>query len=259
MFVPKMIASAYNRITSKSNKKNTIDIIPDELIKKIFSNFDLNVLGVLPKVCSKWNKLANCPLLLKTVIYYKVATVCFEQRSAAIFDTLRLDIGSIMKSNKTYRLIYEPPLTIKELGEHLKKYFPNEEGYYFIEDRVRKLYGEKIFQGGWRLVGDVIPESRSLTYEQQQDILRELGKKANAIYEAPDLSTAILDVLVKAGVFTSGTPTFIPDMICSNCKESIQKKIGIAHVNVGVDKKGVMVVSDHMPSYHVGIQPVRKL
>ncbi|CDR33610.1 F-box protein [Criblamydia sequanensis] len=203
-------------LTINSNNNNRpsyealdpVSFLPDELVMAIFSCLNLSSLGTIGAISKSWKLLAEDPALWKNAIYREIAftndiwakvfgeeVVKDEDRKEEyssfpwkdfISDCRKFKSLFPEKNAKEFLMIVRLPktlngqLNLKNLGELSKKCFKDSEtGYNFIWPTAMEEFGEKsIDKSVWVIMTkDVLPGSRSKSYIEQQEMVRELAEK----------------------------------------------------------------------------------
>jgi len=169
-----------------STKQDPFSSLPDELVLKIFSYFDLATLGRICLVSKKWKQIACDETLWKKANVYDKAIsnrkwaqwfgeeVVKDEDLEEEWKSLPWNIAGILESCcpifpgkrviDTHMLVRIPKtlnggLTLKSLGELAKKYFSNSNtGYRFIFPAIVEEQGDKsIDKSRWVLMTTSFP------------------------------------------------------------------------------------------------------
>jgi F-box domain/Ring finger domain len=226
--------------------------LPHELVLKVFSHLNLATHGKSRLVSKGWNQFLAEPTLWKIVIYREIAfgndkwaqrfgkDVVKDEDSKEEFSSFPLNdfiadckkFKSIFpeKNAKDSLMLVRLPktlngqLTLKSLGELVKKYFSDSNTCYrFIWPGIVDELGDKsIDKSRWVLMTkDVLPGSRNKSYGEQQKIVAELAKKSLISYEVPDTlesAACILSQYFDSNIhfFNDGPYTY------TRCKDKVQ-------------------------------------
>jgi hypothetical protein len=262
--------------------KDPCMIIPAEVVvHHVFSYLNLHELGVSKSVSKIWNKYASTPILWQSAVYREIA---FSSKNWAQWDadlvkdvnmrqemlSLPTNIAEELRRSafpgksirETHVLVRMPKgLTIKKLGELAKKYFPsNTDGYRYIWSAIVDELGDKpADESIWLLMTkDVLPESRSKSYDQQKNIINELAKTTGVPYQVPTTLEAATCILAeysrsKNRLFSDSPWTY------TRCQENVQ---GYQIVVGGFAPAGLDVHDDaHNDNYgydDIGVAALRK-
>ncbi len=227
-------------------KHDPANILPDELVLEVFSRLTLATLGAICSISKEWERLASDPILLKKTIYREIAfgNAKWAQYFGkdAIKDEDNKDEWSSLpwkdfiedckkfkslfpekQAKDTLMLVRLPKtlngeLTLKNLGELIKKHFPKSDTNLSIPSIiVDKLKDKSIDKSRWVLMTtDVLPESRKKDYNEQQRIVAELVN-----YEVPEIltsATCILSQYIHSQIrlFSDNPLTY------TRCKEKVE-------------------------------------
>ena len=262
-----------------------VKIFPHELIYEIFTHFNLATLGTVCCVNNAWQQLGNKPNLWKIAIYKEIAfgndkwAQCFgsdivkDEVSGEDFDSLpfRDFISDVQKFKRIFpeknakdilMLVRLPKtlnggLTLKNLGQLAKKYFPNSnEGYAYIWEDIIKEKGDNLIdKSRWVLMTkDVLPGSRNKSFDDQQKLVADLAKKFLVNYQVPELLESTACILSQ--YFSSYKRLFndIPSTY-TRCMDNIQ---GYRLVVGGFSPNGLDIVCHIRAHSEIGIAALRK-
>jgi hypothetical protein len=223
--------------------------LPDELILEIFSHLNLASLGKISLVCKGWKRLGCDPILWKTVIYRDVAfgndkwarafgkEVVKDEDNREEFSSLPWN--EFIADCKTFKCLFPEKnakdrlmlvrlpktlngaLTLRNLGELAKKYFPyNYRGYGYIWFGIANALDDNpMDKSRWVLMTrDVLSGSKEKCYEDQLLSIAALAEKSLMCYEVPGLVESTACILSqyfmdsKTRLFSDNPWTF------TNCK-----------------------------------------
>jgi len=285
LLVNQSVGNSYSCEDFNETKQDPIEILPDELVLKVFSHLNLATLGTICCVSKQWKQLANDPILWKIVIYREIAfgndkwAQCFgtdvvkgednrEEFSSLPSDDFIADCKKFKnifpeKNAKDSLMLVRLPkalnggLTLKSLGELAKKYFSeSDSGYRFIwSDIVQELGDKSIDKSRWVLMTtDVLPGSRNKSYAEQQKMVADLAEKSPISYEVPETLESAACILSQ--YFGSKTRLFSDNpWTYTRCKEKVRDYQtvvgGFAPAGLGVD-------DDTYAYVHIGVAALRK-
>lgn len=266
--------------------QNFIKAIPTEIIKEIFLFLNLPDLEIVRRVCRSWKEIASHPILQKHVIYRDIAfsnakwAKCFGDTVVKDEDSKEeyasLPVKDFIESCRNIKKIFPEKaaldslmlvrlpktlnggLTINNLGELAKKYFPNSDtGYYFIwQPIVDQLGNRSIDQSRWVLMTkDVLPGSRSKDYVTQQAIVTSLAGQALIGYEIPEVLPAAACILAQhfadseTRLFSDSPRTY------TRCQENVQ---GLQLTVGGFVRTGLFIITLACVPDSLGIAAMRK-
>ncbi len=227
-------------INEEFNKTVSINLLPSELILKIFSSLNLAALGVAGLVCKQWDKSASNPNVQKIVIHNDIAfgkknwEQCFgdnslkDENSEEEFSSLPDTIGDILKSpchafpgkkvKDTHMLVWIPktineqPLSLYSLGKLADSYFPyRARGCGFIccvrficSPILNEQLLQSIEKSHWVLMTkDLLQGSLDKNYADQQAMVADLAKRALIDYRVPEGLEAAACMLTRIMKFKS--------------------------------------------------------
>ena len=266
-----------------STKQDPFSSLPDELVLKIFSYFDLTTLGRICLVSKKWKQIACDETLWKKANVYDKAIsnrkwaqwfgeeVVKDEDLEEEWKSLPWNIAGILESCcpifpgkrviDTHMLVRIPKtlnggLTLKSLGELAKKYFSNSNtGYRFIFPAIVEEQGDKsIDKSRWVLMTkDVLPGSGNKSSGEQQKIIADLAEKSLISYEVPEALESAASILSQ--YFDSNTRLFNDNpWIYTRCKEKIQD----SQIVIGGFTPAGFAVSLNYDDDNVGAATLRK-
>lgn len=266
------VGNSYSCENFNETKQDPIEILPDELVLKVFSHLNLASLGTICCVSKAWKRLANDPILWKIFIYREIAfgndkwaqffgpEVVKNEDNREEFSSLPSDdfIADCKKFKSIFpernvkdilMLVRLPKtlnggLTLKSLGELAKKYFSaSDTGYRFICADIIQEQGDKsINKSQWVLMTkDVLPGSRNKSYGEQQKIVADLAEKSLISYEVPKTLKAVACILSQyfgsnIRLFSDSPRTYI------HCQEKVK---GYQVVVGGFSPAGLYVSDDY--------------
>ena len=279
----KIIYKLFNMIWG--SKAEDEPYLPNDMLKKIFSEADIQGLGTIACFNKNCNKLAS-PILRKKIYdeicfnpahwnkYCGDGTVSNEEIDKA-FKLLPQNINEILKSPcpafpgkrvmDTHMLIWIPksingkPLTIDSFGEFLKQqpeFANNPTGYRRIGDHIAQQEGGNQIKSGWVLMTtDVIPDSRKKSYDKQQKMVANLNKSGQTDYRVPKTGEAI--VCIMADYLRSKKRLFSDDpWTYTRCQENVRGY----QVIVGGFASSGLSVDDHICNCgSIGVAGLREL
>jgi hypothetical protein len=281
--VEKIFSEDFNKA-----KNESFYILPEELICEVFSHLNLASLGKISLVCKEWKRFGNDPLLWKTVIYRDVAfgndkwarefgkDVVKDEDNREEFSSLPW--SEYIADCKTFKSIFPEKnakdrlmlvrlpktlngaLTLKNLGELAKKYFPK--GYKNI--RPDAPGDRTIDKSCWVLMTRyALPGSRHANYDEQQRIVSDLAIKSLTGYGIPGILESAACILtqyfnLKIRLFSTDRIDMIGHFACPfiRCKDKrgdLQTTIG------GFDSDGLDIGYARNGYYvNIGIAALRK-
>ena len=259
-------------------------LIPEELIVKIFSYFDLETLGRICLVNKKWKQLAIDPNLWKNVVYREIAfgsdkwaqffgdhTVenenIKEEISSLPIEMIIKDFQNIQKifPNKHPRdclQLFRIPKTLngeislKCLGLLFKnKINCNADlGYRYISSGILKDFADfSIKKSYWILMTKyLVPESTNKTVIEQKNDIASLTEKGLNNYDLPYILEAVTCILIE--YFKSETRLFSEDYLFCN------EKVKSQHVSVGEFSVSGLLINELWKDKHseVGASIVKR-
>lgn len=289
LVVNQSVGSSYSRENFNETKQDPIEILPEELVLKVFSQLNLATLGTICSVNKAWKRLASDPILWKIVIYREIAfgndkwAQCFgtdvvknednrEEFSSLPSDEFIADCKKFKNifpernAKDTLMLVRLPKtlnggLTLKSLGELAKKYFSKSvSGYGYLWNVIDQELGDKsIDKSHWVLMTkDVLPGSTNKSYSEQQKIVADLAKKSLIGYEVPETLESAVCILSqyfdsKIRLFSGGSPS-----ASTRCKEKSQDTSYPFQIIVGAFKPtglGLFTCGDYN---FIGVAALRK-
>lgn len=165
---------------------------------------------------------------------------------------------------ETHLLVYMPTtvngqsLTLNILGLLAKRHFfpASETSYRYIGDDVVKELGDMpLAKSSWVLMTkDVLPESRSKSYAEQQYLVTTLATRANIAYEVPKTLEAAVCILthyisVRTCLFSKSPWTF------ARCQENVH---GSQMVVGGFSPSGLFVNFNSSDNNRFGVATLRR-
>ena len=259
-----------------------------DIWKVIFSNFNFSDLLNSCSLSVECYKLANDPVLSKIAIYrdfcfnpsdwnkfFGEGSVSNDEMEKA-FDALPKNINEILKSPcpafpgkrimDTHMLVWIPesvkdkPLTIDSFGLLMKQqpeFSSNPEGYQYVSNEVVQGIGSDSIKSGWVLMTtDNIPDSRSKSFSDQQELIKKLNKDGKTDYRLPHAGEAIVSIYAK--YLKSGTKKRLfsnKPWTCTRCQENIR---GSQVVVGGFALSGLFVRKNFYVSGNFGVAGLRK-
>lgn len=256
----------------------------DDIWKVIFSKLNFKELFQCSSVSKEFCKLINEPILSKKMIYegfcfnpshwnsYSKGGIISNEEIEKAFKSLPININEILKSPcpafpgkkvmDTHMLVWIPEtikgkvVTIDSFGKFLKQelgFEGNRPGYEAIRDDIAQQEGGNPIKSGWVLMtNDVIPDSRSKSYAEQQELVASLNKLGQTGYRVPKTGEAIVCIMAEYlrynWYFTRFTNT--------RCQENI----GDYQVVVGdFVSSGLSVAYYNSDSDEIGVACLREL
>ncbi|CUI16187.1 hypothetical protein PNK_0559 [Candidatus Protochlamydia naegleriophila] len=276
---------------SDEKKQDLIKAIPDELVLEVFSHLNLATLSTICCVSKQWKQLASQPIVWKIAMYNEIAfgnskwakyfgkdviknEDTKEEFSSLPFDAFIEDCKKFKnlfpgKSAKDSLMLVRLPktlngqLTLKNLGELAKKYFPTSDAGYdkgYLWPPVLAEGGDKtIDQSQWVLMtNDLLPDSRSKNYAEHQAMIANLAQQKLIGYEIPEIieSTAcILAQHFKTNSVGDSENPFYNGCTYTVCKDNIQG----SHTLVGgLKNSGLRIYYHNQPGFATGVAALRK-
>jgi hypothetical protein len=283
LLVNQSVGNSYSCEDFNETKQDFFEILPNELVLKIFSLLNCATLGTIFSV-SKGLK-QNEHILWKIAIYREIAfgndkwAQCFgadvvkdednrEEFSSLPAEAFISDCKKFKnifpeKNAKDSLMLVRLPktlnggLTLKSLGKLAKKYFSvSDTGYRFIWPAIIQEHGDKsIDKSQWVLMTtDVLPGSRNKSYAEQQKMVADLAEKSLISYEVPETLESAACILSqyfgsKTRLFSDNPRTF------TRCKEKVQSYQTVVG---GFAPAGLDVVSNHYDDGRIGVAALRK-
>ena len=271
------------------DKINTcFSALPNEIVLNVFSFLNLDTLGRICSVSTKWKQLASDEKLWKKREVYENAITnkkwaqWFGEEVVAgedfneEWESLPWNISWILQSRcpifpgkkikETHRLVRLPKtlnggLTLKTLGELAKKYFPNNpKGYIDIWPSIIDELGDKsIEKSCWVMIPeDVLPKSRCKSYAEQQKMVNELAEKSLISYEVPETLESAACILSQ--YFDSNIRLFSDNpWTYTRCKDKVKDfQINVGGLASAVASDGLSVFLSHYNDDNIGVAVLRK-
>nr|MBA3284602.1 F-box protein [Nitrosopumilus sp.] len=69
LVINQRVSNSYSCEDFNETKKDSIEILPDDLVMEIFSHTNFATLGTICCVIKQWKQLANEPIIWKIAIY----------------------------------------------------------------------------------------------------------------------------------------------------------------------------------------------
>jgi F-box-like len=273
-----------------SINKLPVECIPlDELISKIFSYLDIFHLERASQVSKKWKRLVTIQSKEAIYIYRKKAfssekwakycgkDILKGEDNKEELSSLPEDIAEIFKSPcpafrgkkvmDTHMLVWIPktingqPLTLNNLGELVKRYFPYDMRGYSSGIRsciVYELGDKPIDKSRWVLMTkNILEESINKNYASQKAIVDDLAKRTLLPYEVPGALEAAVCILAQC--FSSETRLLSDDsrkQTYITCQDNVQ---GSQVVVGSLAPTGHFFVFNNCVGWNIGVAALRKL
>lgn len=209
-------------------KKDYFATLPNEMIEKIFDHLDNpSDLKHVRLGCKKWSEVVSHQKVKETLkdailadafgvkqwgelgvevadiplpkgIYKLLASPCpiWEQKQENEKNTDDFTL-IVPKVKDTHMLILMPRgLTLKQLGEHAQKCFPNIST--MVESRNSSHQDREIMQSYWLLfTKDVLPGSKGQRFDKQKELVTNLARKTFIEYKEPKALEAAVYIFSK--------------------------------------------------------------
>jgi hypothetical protein len=261
--------------SSNEPRENLFEILPDEIIQKIFFPLTDRELGACRVVCRDWQALASDESFLKSR-YTEPAVAFGKEKWAHIGKVEEVphlpdNIDDILESpcpiwegkkiKETHVLVYKPqqvndqPHTINNIGK-LVLIEGKATDYRYIWDAIVNEHGNTpVEKGEWVLMTkDVLPGSRNKSYTEQQTLVRNLSEKAHVEYQVPKLIDAITCIFAE---YVSSKTRLYSDtpLTYTRCQEQTK---GFQLVVGGFAPGGLCVIYCHFVCDFGGVGVLRK-